>query len=76
MRSRIEEINSLLPNAYERGLSAATLARLAREYRAIMIGALIADAIVWCAHVPQRLLRAWKYGRRPQRVSRAEYLQP
>jgi len=76
MRSRIDEINSILPNAYERGVDAAEFDRLAREYRAVLIGEMIADAILWCVRLPQRLRRGRRYARRVRQLSRPEFSPP
>jgi hypothetical protein len=44
---------------YPRRLAPYQMEQLARAQRAIMLGELIADAVLWAARLPGRLLRLW-----------------
>ena len=76
MRSRFDNLSFVNPRPDGHPPRAPEIERLAREYRAVVIGEMIADAIIWCTRAPKRLLRMWRYSRRPRRVPRPEFSRP
>ncbi len=76
MRSRFDKIDFANSGPDGDPPRASEIERLAREYRAVVIGEMIADAIIWCTRAPKRLLRRWRYSRRPRRMPRPEFSSP
>lgn len=75
MRSEFETFSTLArlaadPQNPHRLLAASELERLARHHRALVVGAAIADAVLWLARLPGRLTGFLRAGELPARSTR------
>ncbi|HEX9463090.1 MAG TPA: hypothetical protein VGB82_10870 [Alphaproteobacteria bacterium] len=70
--SRFDKVGSLIQQNSRRQLTPLEIEHIVRHHRAVVMGQMIAEAIIWVSRLPKRLLRTWKTARPPKRMPQVQ----
>jgi hypothetical protein len=69
--SQFDKVGSLIDHNARRELTPLEIEQIVRQYRAVVVGEMIADAIIWIGRLPWRLAAALKAPRPTKSVAAA-----
>lgn len=70
--SQFDKVGSLIQQSSLRQLTPLEIEQMVRQYRAVVIGEMIAEAIMWVGRLPKHLVAAWKTVRPPKRMPQVQ----